>query len=185
MHTPLWLCPLLDVLGVKKRDVLVRHVPSPVSVLAAAGNLHGLLWSIDLVKLRVDLQHVYPWLYDIDALGYGLFGHMALHYAALWVPVGAVFMACRKWILRRGAEFAVGAAVEARWEDGNWYAARISAAGAGGYGLAADDGHTESGVSGDRVRTAKKAAKKAAATPAPREEGDARRRRPRGARARR
>ena len=77
-------------------------------------------------------------------------------------------MACRKWILRRGnAEFAVGAAVEARWEDGNWYAARISAAGAGGYEIAFDDGHTESNVSSvhDRVRKAKQAAKKAAAAP--------------------
>ena len=40
-----------------------------------------------------------------------------------------------------------------------------SAAGASGYGVAYEDGHSESGVSGDRVRTAKKAAKKAA-TPA-------------------
>ena len=69
-----------------------------------------------------------------------------------------------RWVLKRGnAEFAVGAAVEARWEDGNWYAARISAAGAGGYGVAYDDGHAESGVSGDRRARPKKAAKKAAA----------------------
>ena len=109
---------------------------------------------------------MYPWLYDIDALGYGALGHVA-YYAALWVPVGAVLLACRRWVLKRGnAEFAVGATVEARWEDGNWYAARISAAGAGGYGVAYDDGHSESGVSGDRVRTAKKVIKKAAATPA-------------------
>ena len=165
MHTPLWLCPLLDVFFVKKREVLVKHVPSPGPVLATAGIYTGFYGVLTSLNFAWTSAYVYPWLYDIDALGYGAFGHIA-YYAALWVPVGGVLLACRRWVLKRGVAFAVGAAVEARWEDGNWYAARISAAGAGGYGVAYDDGHSESGVSGDRVRTANKATKKAAATPA-------------------
>ena len=80
-------------------------------------------------------------------------------------------MACRKWILRRGAEIPVGTTVEARWEDGLWYPGRVSGGGSGGYEIAFDDGHTESNVSSAHVRstaparTAKKSAKKAA-TPA-------------------
>ena len=171
MHTPLWLCPLLDVLFVKKRDVLVRHVPSPGPVLATAGIYTGFYGALTSLNFAWTSAYVYPWLYDIDALGYGAFGHVA-YYAALSCPVGAVFMACRKWILRRGnAEFAVGAAVEARWEDGNWYPGRVSGGGPGGYEIAFDDGHNEANVPAAHVRsaaparTAKKSAKKAA-TPA-------------------
>ena len=164
MHTPLWLCPLLDVLFVKKRDVLVKHVPSPGPVLATAGIYTGFYGALTSLNFSWTNAYVYPWLYDIDALGYGAFGHLA-YYAALWVPVGGVLLACRRWVLKRGAVFAVGAAVEARWEDGTWYPARISSIGAGGYGVAYDDGHAESGVSGERVRSAKKATKKVAATP--------------------
>ena len=157
---------MLDVLGVKKRDVLVKHVPSPVSILAAAGLYTGFYGALTSLNFAWTSAYVYPWLYDIDALGYGAFGHVA-YYAALSCPVGAVFMACRKWILRRGnAEFAVGATVEARWEDGNWYPGRVSGGGSGGYEIAFDDGHTEAGVRRQHVRTAKMATKKAAATPA-------------------
>ncbi len=171
MHTPLWLCPLLDVLFVKKRDVLVRHVPSPGPVLATAGIYTGFYGALTSLNFAWTSAYVYPWLYDIDALGYGAFGHVA-YYAALWVPVGGVLLACRRWVLKRGnAEFAVGAAVEARWEDGLWYPGRVSGGGSGGYEIAFDDGHTESGVRAAHVRsaaparTAKKSAKKAA-TPA-------------------
>ena len=59
--------------------------------------------------------------------------------------------------------------MEARWEDGNWYPGRVSGGGSGGYEIAFDDGHNEAGVPAAHVRPAapaKKAAKKATATPA-------------------
>ena len=159
MHTPLWLCPLLDVLGVKQREVLVRHVPSPGAILATAGIYTCFYGALTSLNFSWTSAYVYPWLYDIDALGYGAFGHVA-YYAALWVPVGAVLLACRRWVLKRGnAEFAVGAAVEARWQDGIWYPGRVSGGGAGDYEITFDDGHTESGVSAAHVRSAAPAKK--------------------------
>ena len=171
MHTPLWLCPLLDVLGVKQREVLVRHVPSPGAILGTAGIYTGFYGALTSLNFSWTEAYVYPWLYDIDSLGYGAFGHVA-YYAALCGPVGAVLLACRRWVLKRGnAEFAVGATIEARWQDGLWYPGRVSGAGSDGYEIAFDDGHTEAGVPAAHVRsaaparTAKKSAKKAA-TPA-------------------
>ena len=67
-----------------------RATPSPGFSTRGA---HMLLWSIDFVKLRGTGAYVYPWLYDIDALGYGLFSHMA-YYAACGAGRGRP-LACR------------------------------------------------------------------------------------------
>ena len=153
----------------------MRHVPSPGAILAC-GNLYLFLRGADVPWSFLGLWRASTLGSTITSalLGYGAFGHVA-YYAALWVPVGAVLLACRRWVLKRGsAAFAVGAAVEARWQDGLWYPGRISGAGSGSYEITFDDGHTEAGVRAAHVRsaapaaparTAKKSAKKAA-TPA-------------------
>ena len=46
--------------------------------------------------------YVYPWMYDIDAAGYGAWGHLA-YYATLSGPVAAVVLFARRAVVRRGA----------------------------------------------------------------------------------
>ena len=127
MHTPLWLCPLMDVLGVKKFDGLIEHAPSPGAILAAAGLYTCFYGACTSVNFAWTARYVYPWLYDIDALGFGALGHVA-YYAALMPAVGAVLLACRTWIVSRGHILSVGDRVALALDDDEGVVTKIQGA---------------------------------------------------------
>ena len=102
MHAPLWFCPLADALFVKDAGTLARLAPSGVAVLLCTVTYVCFYAAVSSINHAKTQCYVYPWMYDIDALGLGALGH-AVYYATLAIPVALVLLGCRAAIVRRGA----------------------------------------------------------------------------------
>ena len=109
MHLPLLVCPLLDVLVVKDPVVAAGRAMRPRAVMVATWLYIAFYAGVSSLNFRWTQCYVYPWMYDIDAMGLVVevgsidvaLGHI-VYYSTLAVPVCVVTLGCSLWLLRRG-----------------------------------------------------------------------------------